>query len=72
MFQHPRVACRTADRVDTWEEKNAYQCEKDTAARFTSGSGTVHFSAPRARKIGEKMHLRAADSRALGGLAVPS
>ena len=37
-------------RVDTWEEKYAYLLEKDTAARFTSG--TVHFSAPQARKIG--------------------
>ena len=45
-------------RVDTWEEKYAYLLEKDTAARFTSG--TVHFSAP---EENWKKHLRAADSR---------
>ena len=37
-------------RVDTWEEKCAYLREKDTAASITSG--TVHFSAPQASKIG--------------------
>ena len=36
--------------MDTWEEKYAYLREKDTAARFTSG--TVHFSGPQARKMG--------------------